>query len=102
MIKADYHGALIKVALAVNQSLVGLTGIVVREKKKSFILITKKDEIKLICKRGTAIDIKLPHEGAKAARVWCDGIMIQGKVRCTEGVKQDQGRDMFEKKVQLF
>ncbi|KAJ0056675.1 hypothetical protein NL108_012058, partial [Boleophthalmus pectinirostris] len=46
LLKADFHGAIIKVVRSKCASYVGLTGILIQEFKHVFKIITKKDELK--------------------------------------------------------
>ncbi|XP_055350524.1 ribonuclease P protein subunit p29-like [Paramacrobiotus metropolitanus] len=48
--KADYHGAMLKVVESNNPSLVGVEGIVTRETRNTFHLITRADQLKIIPK----------------------------------------------------
>ena len=48
--KADYHGALLRVLESPNRTLVGLEGIVGRETKNMFHIITRADELKILPK----------------------------------------------------
>ncbi|VDM45814.1 unnamed protein product [Toxocara canis] len=53
ILKADFHGCLLMVSNADNPSQVGLHGIVVRETRQTFQLITKADRLLTIPKQGT-------------------------------------------------
>lgn len=48
---ADLHGAEIKVVHSLNSTLIGLEGIVIKDDFKSFQIVTKKNELKLIIKK---------------------------------------------------
>jgi ribonuclease P protein subunit POP4 len=48
--KADYHGAMLKVMASENPSLIGHEGIVVRETKNMFHIITRQDQLKILPK----------------------------------------------------
>jgi RNase P/RNase MRP subunit p29 len=45
MLKADYHGCLLRVSYASNSSQIGLYGIVAHESKHTFQLVTKQDRV---------------------------------------------------------
>jgi RNase P/RNase MRP subunit p29 len=64
MVKADLHGALIKVCESVNINNVGIEGINLLETKRTFCLLNKKNEIKIILKKGSvfALDISFAYE----------------------------------------
>lgn len=48
--KADFHGSLMKIVNSTNSTLIGLEGIVVRETKNTFHLITREDQLKVVPK----------------------------------------------------
>ncbi|ORY94760.1 Rof/RNase P-like protein [Syncephalastrum racemosum] len=51
LLKADYHGAILKVVQSSNPSYVGLTGIVVKETLYTFVLITRENRLLRIPKQ---------------------------------------------------
>ncbi|KRZ41618.1 Ribonuclease P protein subunit p29 [Trichinella pseudospiralis] len=53
LLKADYHGAVLLVSHSKCQSQVGLFGIVVIETKHAFLLLTPKDRLLTIPKKGS-------------------------------------------------
>ncbi|OUC47909.1 hypothetical protein D917_06562 [Trichinella nativa] len=53
LLKADYHGAVLLVSHSKCQSQVGLFGIVVVETKHTFLLLTPKDRLLTIPKKGS-------------------------------------------------
>ncbi|XP_072321087.1 ribonuclease P protein subunit p29 [Eucyclogobius newberryi] len=59
LLKADFHGAVIKVVRSKCASYVGLTGILIQEFKHVFKIITKKDELKVIPKRHSMFEIEV-------------------------------------------
>uniref|UniRef100_A0A3B4A168 Ribonuclease P protein subunit p29 n=1 Tax=Periophthalmus magnuspinnatus TaxID=409849 RepID=A0A3B4A168_9GOBI len=59
LLKADFHGALIKVVRSRCASYVGLTGILIQEFKHVFKIITNKDEIKVIPKRHSVFEMEV-------------------------------------------
>lgn len=44
--KADYHGSLMTVTKSKSPSMVGITGIMIKETKFTFNIITKDDKLK--------------------------------------------------------
>lgn len=66
MVKADLHGANIIVCESNNKNNIGLEGINLLETKRTFCLLDKKNEIKIILKKGSvfAIDISFAYEDA--------------------------------------
>lgn len=66
MVKADLHGANIIVCDSINKNNKGIEGINLLETKRTFCLLDKKNEIKIILKKGSvfAIDISFVYEDA--------------------------------------
>lgn len=64
MVKADLHGSQITVCESVNKNNIGVEGINLLETKRTFCLLNKKNEIKIILKKGSvfAIDISFVYE----------------------------------------
>jgi hypothetical protein len=46
MLKADYHGAIIKVTKATNPCLINITGLILQETENTFKIVTKEDCVK--------------------------------------------------------
>ncbi|KAL8669312.1 MAG: hypothetical protein Q9168_006094 [Polycauliona sp. 1 TL-2023] len=61
---ADFHGAKLMVVRSKSVSTVGLSGIVVRDTKFTFQIITGKSELKTIPKTHTIFRFKIPQPGA--------------------------------------
>jgi len=57
---ADYHGALLEVVRSRCVSRVGLKGIVVKDTKFTFELITKRNELKIVPKEHTIFRFRIP------------------------------------------
>lgn len=57
---ADYHGAVMQVVRSRCVSRVGLQGIVVKDNKFSFEIITKNNELKLVPKEQTVFRFEVP------------------------------------------
>jgi len=66
MVKADLHGANIVLCDSINKNNIGVEGINLLETKRTFCLLNKKNEIKIILKKGSvfAIDISFVYEEA--------------------------------------
>jgi RNase P/RNase MRP subunit p29 len=60
LMRADLHGALIRVAQSRNHCTVGLVGIVLVESKLAFQIVTRENEVKLVPKQQTAFDVYHP------------------------------------------
>lgn len=59
LLKADFHGAIIKVVRSKCASYIGLTGILIQEFKHVFKIITQKNELKVIPKRNSVFEIEV-------------------------------------------
>lgn len=65
---ADFHGAEIEVVRSGDVGKVGIRGIVVRDTKFTFVVVTKKDEVRTLPKKDTVFkyEIHMPSEAATA------------------------------------
>jgi ribonuclease P protein subunit POP4 len=59
---ADYHGALLEVVRSRCSSRVGIKGIVVKDTRFTFEIVTQKDEVKIMPKEHTVFRFELPLE----------------------------------------
>jgi ribonuclease P protein subunit POP4 len=57
---ADFHGAELEVVRCSDVGKVGIKGIVVRDTKFTFVVVTKKDEVKTLPKRNTVFQYEIP------------------------------------------
>lgn len=57
---ADYHGAMLEIVRSRCVSRVGLNGIVVRDTKFTFEMITKRNELKIVPKEHTIFRFRIP------------------------------------------
>ncbi|KAJ5159904.1 uncharacterized protein N7482_006908 [Penicillium canariense] len=60
LVSADYHGAEVEVVRSRCASRVGVQGIVVRDTKFTFVIVTEKDEVKTIPKEHTVFRFTVP------------------------------------------
>ncbi|KAJ5242786.1 uncharacterized protein N7469_001113 [Penicillium citrinum] len=60
LVSADYHGAEVEVVRSRSFGRVGLKGIVVRDTKFTFVIVTAKDEVKTIPKEHTVFRFTVP------------------------------------------
>ncbi|KIY03914.1 uncharacterized protein Z520_00606 [Fonsecaea multimorphosa CBS 102226] len=60
---ADFHGAEVEVVACSDAGKVGLKGIVVRDTKYTFVVVTAKDEVKTLPKRNTVFRYEVPLPG---------------------------------------
>ncbi|KAE8448659.1 hypothetical protein EG329_009084 [Mollisiaceae sp. DMI_Dod_QoI] len=61
MCAADFHGAEVEVVRSRCVSRVGVKGIVVRDSKGVFLVVTKGDTVKTIPKEGTVFKVRVPR-----------------------------------------
>ena len=71
LVSADYHGAIIEVVRSRCVSRVGLKGIVVKDTKFTFQIVTEKDVLKNVPKEHTVFRFEVPFE--KEEGVGSDG-----------------------------
>lgn len=57
---ADFHGAEVEVVRSRCPSRVGVKGIVVKDSRHVFEIVTKKDEVKVLPKEGTIFKVVVP------------------------------------------
>jgi ribonuclease P protein subunit POP4 len=62
LVSADYHGALVEVMRSRCVSRVGLKGIVVKDTKFTFEIVTEKDVVKTVPKEHTVFRFEVPFE----------------------------------------
>lgn len=62
ILKADYHGCLLRVADSPNQSQIGLYGIVVHETKSTFQMITRENALIIIPKQDVTFHFVLSNQ----------------------------------------
>ncbi|OOQ83191.1 ribonuclease P complex subunit Pop4 [Penicillium brasilianum] len=67
LVSADYHGAEVEVVRSQCASRVGVKGIVVRDTKFTFVIVTEKDEVKTIPKEHTVFRFTVPLPGGAEA-----------------------------------
>lgn len=60
LVSADYHGAKMEVVRSRCSSRVGVKGIVVKDTKFTFELITEKNELKIVPKEHTVFRFEVP------------------------------------------
>lgn len=64
---ADFHGAEMEVVRCTDVGKVGIKGIVVRDTKFTFVVVTAKDDVKTLPKRDTVFRYEIPLPGRDAA-----------------------------------
>jgi ribonuclease P protein subunit POP4 len=65
MLKADLHGAILTVINSTNKNNIGISGIVLFESRRTFNILTKKNEIKTILKQGCIFETLLEFNNMK-------------------------------------
>ena len=65
MLKADLHGAILNVINSTNKNNIGISGIVLFESRRTFNILTKKNEIKTILKQGCIFETWLQFNNTK-------------------------------------
>ncbi|OCT45074.1 Ribonuclease P protein subunit p29 [Cladophialophora carrionii] len=67
---ADFHGAELEVVKCADTGRVGTKGIVVRDTKFTFVLVTPKDEVRVVPKKNTVFryEIPLPESGGEGGQ----------------------------------
>lgn len=82
LLKADYHGAMLMVTEADNESMVGICGIVALETRHTFQLITRKDKYVVIPKKGSTFQFAID---GKVVSLFGDAMRFKP---CLRGKKQ--------------
>ena len=65
ILKADLHGAIFTVINSTNKNNIGISGIVLFESRRTFNILTKKNEIKTILKQGCIFETMLEFNKMK-------------------------------------
>ncbi|KAJ9300613.1 hypothetical protein DTO271G3_1777 [Paecilomyces variotii] len=77
LVSADYHGAEMEVVRSRCPSRVGLKGIVVRDSKFTFVVVTEKDEMKTIPKEHTIFRFTVPLPNKQGDKEATEGTQTQ-------------------------
>lgn len=95
--KAELSGAHITVANSKNPTMIGLTGIVVRESQRCLFVINQENEVKNFLKAGSVFEVKLPEKthGGYAVRIWGDNIIYVGSERTKVRFKEKYNLDLY-------
>ncbi|KAI7541738.1 RNase P/MRP, p29 subunit [Hortaea werneckii] len=77
LVSADYHGALLEVTRSRCLSSVGTKGIVVKDTKFTFEVVTMRDEVKVLPKEHTVFRFEVPFEddGKEEEKIEGDGVV---------------------------
>jgi len=60
LVKADFHGCIIRVKESKNPSLVGCAGIIIHETENTFKIVTSKNSLKVIPKENSIFTFSIP------------------------------------------
>ncbi|PVG04300.1 RNase P/MRP, p29 subunit [Serendipita vermifera] len=60
LLKADFHGCIVKVKESKNASRIGCEGIVVHETSNTFKVVTRKNQLKVLPKQGAIFLLSIP------------------------------------------
>ena len=91
LVSADFHGAEMEVVRCTDVGKVGIKGIVVRDTKFTFVVVTKKNEVKVLPKKNTVFRYEIPlpkipeEEKKEKVKTEGDGLIGSG---------QDSGRSI--------
>jgi ribonuclease P protein subunit POP4 len=102
LVKADFSGAKVKVVNSKNPSMIGVSGIVVRESPQSFVVIQpKNDAVKVLLKAGSVFQFQLPavmkskDSQPLAVNIWGDSILYKGSERTKIKFKEKYALELF-------
>ncbi|EJU04772.1 hypothetical protein DACRYDRAFT_114099 [Dacryopinax primogenitus] len=73
LVKADLHGSVLSVKRAKNLDLQGAGGIVLRETENTFRVITAKDELQVLPKKGSVFTLRIPVYAVNPAASTAEG-----------------------------
>ena len=76
LVSADYHGALVEVVRSRCISRVGLKGIVVKDTKFTFEIITTGNELKIVPKEHTVFRFEVPFDGRNSEGVEVPRLLV--------------------------
>jgi ribonuclease P protein subunit POP4 len=68
LVTADFHGALMEVVRSECVSRVGVSGIVVKDTRFTFEVVTKRNELKILPKEGTVFRFEVPLDDGDLAQ----------------------------------
>jgi ribonuclease P protein subunit POP4 len=81
VLKADWHGAFITVLQSETPSLVGHAGIVLVERKNTFLIVNKKSQLLLLSKAGTVFAMRLNNMTLK---LYGDNLRVRSSERSVQ------------------
>ena len=87
LVKADLNGVLIEVVNANNKQLIGIKGIVAKETKRAFVIISEDEKQRTILKEKTVFKVPLPYDNF-CVNLWGDMLLHKGYERTKAGFKE--------------
>lgn len=90
---ADFHGAEIEVSRSRCPSRVGVKGIVVKDSKFVFEVITKKDKVKILPKEGTMFRVRVPPPPSLTPAKPTESASARKEEETTRKEKEDKRED---------
>jgi len=98
---ADFHGAELEVVRCRCPSRVGIKGIVIKDTKMAFLVVTMKDEVKSVPKEYTIFRFEIPIAGAndgKSDNVGKGGLSVEKMQGVEETVDKKEKEEDKDKK----
>jgi len=92
--KAELAGAEVVVSNSKNKTMIGVSGIVVKESQRCLYVINTQNEVKCLIKPGTVFEVKMPLEGY-SVRLWGDNIVYVGSERTKVRFKEKYNLDLY-------
>jgi len=90
---ADFHGADVEVVRSGCVSRVGIRGIVIKDSRFTFEVVTRKNKVKIVPKEGTMFRVEVPppeRGGGDGSAAASDGERIGGKKNLIFEILGDQ------------
>jgi ribonuclease P protein subunit POP4 len=83
--KADWHGAFVTVIESETPSLVGQCGLVLVERKNTFLIVNKRSELKLLSKGGSVFAMKV---NGMLVKLYGNSIRVRASERSVQKFRQ--------------
>ncbi|KAK3338139.1 Rof/RNase P-like protein [Neurospora tetraspora] len=93
---ADFHGAEVEVVRSGCVSRVGLKGIVIKDSRFTFEVVTKKNQRKLVPKEGTVFRVEVPLATVTATAMGEEGRSDDNKQQQQQQTEAEQPKMIFE------
>ncbi|KAH3764194.1 ribonuclease P protein subunit p29 [Pelomyxa schiedti] len=93
VVKADYHGALMKVIKSTSPCNVGIEGICIQETTNTFRLVTALNTLKVVPKQGNHFTLRLP--GHFTVTLFGSQLCVRSSERSSKKWKAKSASDFF-------